>query len=150
MFFVAIAVASWGAGFLAIDWRDWRKGYPTALAGSLGSCLLDMSGIGTGWFWRYHSAHLQPWACSLLLNISLYPIGAWVFVQRYPSTMGGRIFWVLLGDVLLLVVEAALRVTRHMQYGHGWNLMWSALANLFLLVLLRLHFRMAESGSESR
>ena len=98
-----------------------------------------MSGVGLGGLWSYHAAHISPALCSLLLNVSLYPVGAWIFIQRYPRSLARRIAWYGLGDSILLLVEIALQTTHHMTYAHGWSLGWSAVANLALLALLRLH-----------
>jgi hypothetical protein len=139
--FIAVAVASWGLGALLIDWRRWRTGYTTALAASVGAYLLDALG-----FWSYRADPLPGYWPNLLLNVSVYPVGAWVFNQRYPRGAGAQVAWAALGEAVLLGVEGWLHATGHMAYHRGWNPAWSAVANLLLLAGLRLHFLWAEGG----
>ncbi len=52
-------LGSWLVGALTIRWDVWRFGYATALAASVGTCVIDLSGVGTGGLWRYHAASLS-------------------------------------------------------------------------------------------
>ncbi|CAB1129014.1 conserved membrane protein of unknown function [Candidatus Hydrogenisulfobacillus filiaventi] len=142
MIFLSIAVISWAAALAALDRRHWRRGYATALAASAGSFVLDEL-FTAGGFWSYRSQLLPALWPNLVLNLSLYPAGAWVFVQRYPYGPWRRVGWVLLGTALLLAVEAVLDWTGHMFYHHGWSFQASALANVVLLLALRAHDRLA-------
>ncbi|MBX5466957.1 MAG: hypothetical protein K6U14_05620 [Firmicutes bacterium] len=144
MIFLAYALVSWLVGAFSIDWRRWRRGYPTALAGALGSCVLDLSGLGHGGWWTYHSRWLPGLWPNLVLNLSLYPVGAWTFAQRLPRR-GGRLFlWGLLGEAVLVAEEAGLWLSGHLSYRNGWGIGWSALLNVGLLAGLLAHARWAE------
>lgn len=82
MLFVLIAVISWLVGLVMIDWRQRHVGYATALAAGLGASALDLAGVGRGIFWSYSTAPFPSLTGNLLLNVSLYPVGAWIFIQR--------------------------------------------------------------------
>lgn len=135
----------WIIGLLYINWSHWRIGYSTALVASLGSFLIDSSFVSGG-FWSYQDPLLPRLWPNILLNLSIYPVGAWIFVQRYPSKFRGKVFWFFIGAVILIVVEMHLRQFGFMKYHNGWNIIYSFLANLFLLGMLRLHHRWAEQG----
>jgi transposase len=142
--FLAYGVASWVLAALLVDWRRWRLGYRTALAAALGSSVLDLSGVGHGLCWSYRSALLPSLWPNLVLNLSLYPLGAWIFAQHLPP-LGPRLWLAgLVGEGVLLAEEALLRVSGHLEYHHGWSLWASAGANAVLLTGLWLHARWAE------
>ncbi|SFS89223.1 CBO0543 family protein [Marininema halotolerans] len=143
MIFIWWTIVWWIIGGLYIDWNQWRVGYATAIAGSLGSFLLDAAFVSGG-FWSYDDGLLKGLWPNILLNISLYPVGAWIFVQRLPKTIRAWFGWVLTGTVILLSVEYNLYSLGHMTYHHGWNIGWSAIANVILLTLLWVHFIMVE------
>src|SRR5699024_764518 len=105
-----------------------------------GSFVLDTSGVGSGWFWYYTDPLLPGLWPHLLLNLSLYPIGAWIYIQRYPEKQGwwSSIQWILVGTAILMVVEYNLSSLHHMGYDHGWSGLVSIGANIILLLLLRL------------
>ncbi|SDX32569.1 hypothetical protein SAMN05444487_11439 [Marininema mesophilum] len=146
MVFTSWLIVWWIIGLLYIDWKRWRIGYTTALAGSLGSFILDAAFVSGG-FWSYSDDFYKGLWPNILLNISIYPVGAWIFVQRLPKTAGKWVRWVLVGTVALLAVEFNLRSLGHMSYHHGWNIGWSALANVVLLTLLSIHFIKVEEGA---
>lgn len=79
----------------------------------------------------------------------LYPVGAWIFSQRYPAgPWWVQVAWFAFGDAALLSVEALLQVSGRMHYHHGWTFSLSAAVNLGLLVLLRAHHVAVEPTPE--
>ncbi|MFC4075356.1 CBO0543 family protein [Salinithrix halophila] len=141
-------VVWWIIGLLYIDWKRWRIGYPTALAGSLGSFFIDTASVSGG-FWSYPDPLLSGLWPNILLNFSIYPVGSWIFVQKLPEDRLRQVLWIIGGAIVLLVVEFHLGSQGRMSYHNGWNIGWSALANLFLLSLLVVHYRKAERGHPS-
>ncbi|PTX64973.1 hypothetical protein C8P63_101195 [Melghirimyces profundicolus] len=130
----------WFIGLLLIDWKHWRNGYPTALIASLGSFLLDTISIGgRRGFWSYQDPFLDGLWPNIILNLSLYPVGAWIYVQRFPRKKTHQWLWILLGAMILLIIELHLKLFGYMSYHNGWNMLYSALTNVFLLLMLRLH-----------
>jgi hypothetical protein len=87
-----------------IEWTKWRVGYPTALFGSLMSFLLDSAFVTDG-YWSYTDPLLPRFWPNLVLNLSLYPVGIWIYIQRFPSIPKHQILWILFGVVILLIEE---------------------------------------------
>ncbi|OYD09547.1 CBO0543 family protein [Paludifilum halophilum] len=143
MVFIFWLIIWWLIGLLLIHWKEWRRGYSTALAASLGSFLLDAAFVSGG-FWGYEDPLLPGLWPHITLNLGIYPIGAWIYIQRYPDRILHQVRWILLGTVILLAVELNLHQLGRMYYEHGWNMGLSALANVLLLILLRLHDRWVE------
>jgi hypothetical protein len=133
----------WVIGLVLIDWSQWQKGYATVLAGIVGSFFLDMTFVYQG-FWKYHDPILPGMWPNITLNLGLYPIGTWIFVQKLPHRFWQRAVWVVLGASILIAVEFHLFSTGHIRYDHGWNIGYSWVANVVLLVLLMLHYRLVE------
>jgi hypothetical protein len=143
--FLVYAIITWFLGIFLIDWNRWRLGYPTVLFASLCSFFLDTS--LTGGFWSYSDSLLHGLWPNILLNLSLYPVGTWIFLQRFPENPKYKVGWVLLGVFILLAEEIILRITGQIHYHNGWNLAFSALANFVLLFLLKMHFNVVELRS---
>lgn len=95
-------------------------------------------------FWKYHDPILPGMWPNITLNLGLYPIGTWIFVQKLPHRFWQRAVWVVLGASILIAVEFHLFSTGHIRYDHGWNIGYSWVANVVLLVLLMLHYRWVE------
>lgn len=151
LLFLAIAALSWILGLLVVDWRHWRHGYATALLAALGALLLTAADSRPGGFWAYTSAAL-PWLWpNITLALGLYPVGAWIFNQRYPAgPWWVQVSWFLFGDIALLSVEGLLLVSGRMHYYHGWTFGLSTAVNLLLLALLRVHHVAVERAPERR
>lgn len=107
----------------------------------------------TGW---QGSQSRRDWAhylglgqSNITLALGVYPVGAWIFNQRYPAgPWWVQVAWFLFGDVALLAVEGLLLVSGRMHYYHGWTFPLSAAVNLLLLALLRAHHVAVERPPE--
>jgi hypothetical protein len=149
MIFITYTIISWLLGMILIDWKKWRLGYPTALFGSLVSFFLDTAFAARG-FWSYSDPLLPGLWPNILLNLSLYPVGIWIFVQRFPKTTKYKVVWILIGLLILLIEEMILQIVGRIHYHNGWNFVYSALTNLLLLGLLTIHFNVVELRSAEK
>lgn len=140
MIFIGIFILSWLAGLIIIDWKKWRIGYHTALFGSWFAFIINTTFVSGFGFWSYSDSLLPGLWPVILNNISLYPVGLWIYVQRFPQKRVHQIFWILFGDAALILIEAFHWFTHHIHYHHGWNLGFSCLSNLLLLLLMKRYF----------
>ncbi|MCS1352151.1 CBO0543 family protein [Mechercharimyces sp. CAU 1602] len=141
--FLLMALIFWGLGIAIIDKSRWRIGYPTALFGALLSFILDTIFVTWG-FWYYKDPLLPDLWPNILLNLSLYPVGVWIFVQQYPTRKLWRWMWWSGGVAGLDWMEWVLHLQHRIYYDHGWNIGFSTLANIGLLWLMKVHFDWVE------
>jgi hypothetical protein len=127
------ACLKWGA------WKRWREFYPTILyviTGNLVFCFVFRNYL----LWSYNSFLGETYIG--LINIFLiYPPVVILYLTHYPEEKLKQLFYILGWTAAGSLVEAITLFTGGITYHHGWNMLWSALIFLGMLILLRLHYK---------
>lgn len=124
------------------DWRKWERCYPTFLF-YLVSNYLEGTLASNHVLWLYHPTFLLPnhtisdfyiafvsGSVTLLLYLSKYPSEG-----IYKQAMWNGIF-----IASYTITEAITHALGTITYEHGWSLGWSAMFNLVMFPLLRVHY----------
>lgn len=124
------------------DWRDWRKYHPTMLYFALGNLLYNFL-TANHFLWRLDADFLSNHTLTeMLYTFCVFPITALIFLTHYPTTDAkAKLIHYLRWIFLYVGMEYIFWMFGRIQYQYGWNLMWSAIFDITMFPMLRLHSR---------
>lgn len=121
------------------DWRNWRRYYPTILYFIIGDLtayiLLYNKPLWIYEGWPYN--HFFP---DLYCAVLVYPWMIILFLSHYPDKLKKQIPYILLWAVMFTAFECALNLLNLFSYENKWCIAYSAIFDLLMFPLLRLHF----------
>lgn len=123
------------------DWRNWTKYQSTILFIIMGD-LLHHFLMYQQPLWLYDPAPPLPnhTLVNLLVMFVIYPCGMLIYLYRYPKGFK-QIPYVLTWALLWAGVEWLLLRLNLMEYSRQWRYAYSLLFDLFIFIMMRLHFK---------
>lgn len=135
VFPLTLALVCWKWG----DWRNWKKYYSTILFFIIWDLLYSLITVNYP-LWRLdHPLFKHTYSTMIIMFIS-YPSVAMLYLPYYPPNLAKRIAHVGLWVVIFTSIELVNLHLAGIHYYNGWNLGCSALFNIIIFLLLRLHF----------
>ncbi|AFC33217.1 hypothetical protein PM3016_6602 [Paenibacillus mucilaginosus 3016] len=122
--------------------RNWERYYPTLLFSVIGNCLYELL------CYRYPLWQMEPNGLPaamipiLLLILIGMPLSTWVYLSLYPSGGGwlAQARHILAFTAVFILLEFVSVKCGSITYHNGWHLGWSLLFNIFMFIMLRIHF----------
>lgn len=140
MFFAAAGVlaglASWKWG----DWRNWQKYYPTILYVILGNMASELLMYRTP-LWEYSDMFGDYMVLLIGQMVLLFPGMVILYLSLYPQKPVHQVLYILAWTLGFTLLEAAAMRTNTFDHYRGWNIWYTALHDLVMFLLLRLHFK---------
>lgn len=139
LYYIGVAIIMTAACWRWGDWRNWKAYYPTILyyiIGDLTSYVLFRAHP----LWVYQEwvrdNHFVP---DLFYAVFVYPSMIILYLSRFPGERrrqaGYMILWIA-GYTLFEFVSVQLHF---LSYANGWSILHSAVLNIGMFALLRLH-----------
>ncbi|MFC4968847.1 hypothetical protein ACFPES_14800 [Paenibacillus sp. GCM10023248] len=91
--------------------------------------------------WKMQGEYFINHTGAYLLHVFLIlPMSIFIYLSTYPSTWTKRAIHVVKWIFILILVEWIGWKNGRIVYFHGWNLGWSTLFNLNMLIVTRIHY----------
>ncbi|MEW6696999.1 MAG: CBO0543 family protein [Bacillota bacterium] len=133
MYFVLLFVLAWLWFFFKADKSRLRELFGAAVFASFLGLLTDLIMIHHK-LWGYHGLPQPSYTIPLLLDFSVYPIVAYMFIQNLPTAwwdiLKRTLFWTCFAGILEFITVK----TSHMQYFQWWNI-WLSLGSDIIIFL---------------
>jgi hypothetical protein len=138
---LAVAVCSIIAAGIWGNWRSWSRYYPTLLYVFAVSMLYEFLTKEFA-IWRFTPGlFIDQTYVVLVYAVISVPLTVFVFLSRYPATLGKKLLHYGLWILIYIGSEWILVKTGQIVYEHKWNLLWSLIFDLIMFPMLRLHFK---------
>ncbi|WP_373291387.1 CBO0543 family protein [Paenibacillus marchantiophytorum] len=132
-------IACWRWG----DWRNWAK-YQSSILYLITFDLVYNFLTYNYSLWEYEpNTTLLPnhTIISLIVMFIIYPCVMLVYLGRYPTKRIKQYLWVTFWVFLWSFLEWVAQRIGEFSHHHGWNIWWSALFNIALYSMVRLHYK---------
>lgn len=131
-------LAAWKWG----DWRNWRKYYPTYVY-VLASEAIAFIVTYNHTLWRFNPSFLLPdhTMSEASFAFIVFPATVLLYLSRYPNDGPGKqATWTGLWIAGFTATEAVTHYLGIIVYENGWCIGWSAVFNLIMFPVLRVHY----------
>ncbi|MHA7136026.1 CBO0543 family protein [Rossellomorea arthrocnemi] len=142
-FLLCYALLGWKFG----NWKDFYSYYPTLLFFIIGD-LLSQYLLYDYSMWQFQTVtalgdhiNLNHTIISLSKMVVQYTATIAIFIGRLPSTIRGKVIWVMLWTCIYGVTEGLSHIFGMMTYHNGWHFGWDILFNIMMLTVLIVHHK---------
>ena len=121
------------------DWRNWQKYHTTILFIAMGNLLYNF--LTANYFlWRLDADFLSNHSLTeMIYTFIVFPGTVILFLGNYPQTLKRQILHVITWIAIYITWELVFVITNSIDYQYGWNLGWSALFDVVMFPILRVH-----------
>ena len=122
------------------DWRNWKIYYSTILFFALGEMELNFIFYKHS-LWQYASPNLNHTFITFLWDSTVIPSTILLFIPYMPKSVSKKILYIFLWVVIYVFSEFAFYTVGYFKYFNGWNLAYSSMLDIFIFLLLYLHYK---------
>lgn len=122
------------------NWRNWKEYYPTILYVYLANLAYDVL-VSDRPLWTFGMLSYHFPFVDLFIMALLYPSTVILYLTHYPKTWQKQILYILIWVIVYLAAEIIAYFTKGMEYFNGWTVYYSAVFNLIMFPLIRLHYK---------
>lgn len=145
MKFLTLFFLSWIVFFIFSDRKRWKQLHPTSLLaialGLFSDCLIYNYRL-----WEYKDEPFSLLSISLLLNLGIYPVYSFLFIQNLPGLSIKKIPYFFIWSLIAISLEKYFTHTGKMLYHMWWNGWFSYAADWLLLFVFYFHYLWYNSG----
>jgi hypothetical protein len=125
-----------------VDWKNWQSYYPTVQYFMVCNLLYNFI-FYNHTLWRYKAVTLD-WLNHTLIDITftffIMPVVIMIFLRFYPK--GRKQYLYLCGWIAYFTVIEYLFYKKGLFiYENDWDIFWSAVFNLILFTVVRIHYK---------
>ncbi|MCA0754809.1 hypothetical protein KP806_07075 [Paenibacillus sp. N4] len=123
------------------DWRNWKKYHTTMMYFALGNLLYNF--LTANYFlWRLNPDLMPNHSMTeMLYTFVIFPATSLLFLCNYPEQTNKKMLHYFKWILIYIAVEWFFSTNSRILYQHGWNLMWSAIFDVTMFPMLRLHHK---------
>ena len=134
-------------GIVWRDWKNWKKYYPTYLF-FLSGDLFTNALLHNYRMWEYREGFFGKkllvghFGVSLLIMLIFYSSTVVIYLGHFPNKLSRIVLWIAGWVCFYTGIEwINLHFLHLIMHHHGWTIQWSMAFNLFIFVVLRIHFK---------
>lgn len=147
MYFIALFLLSWIWFFYKANKYRWRDLFGAVVYTSFLGLLTDLIMVHYK-LWAYEGLPHPLYTIPLLLDFSVYPVVAFLFTQKLPSTWQGLFWRIGYWSFFSIIFEWITLRTGHIQHRMWWNLWLSLAADIFIYLSIALIYQFYSSAYE--
>ncbi|MBD2872815.1 CBO0543 family protein [Paenibacillus arenilitoris] len=134
---VITLICAWRWG----DWRNWKQYHHTMMYFALGNLLYNFLSANH-FLWKLNPDFMPNHSMTeMVYTFVTFPATALLFLTNYPDGRKKKRLHYLQWIGIYVIVEWFFRDTGRILYQHGWSLMWSAIFDITMFPMLRLHYK---------
>lgn len=123
------------------DWKNWEKYYSTILYLIIGDLIYNVIFVNVKPLWMHKSYLMGHTLTNLLLWMPIiYTSIVLLYIPHFPKVFIRQIFYVLAWLLSLILLEVVLRYFKSIEYYNNWNIIWSSVHWLYLILFLKVHY----------
>jgi hypothetical protein len=133
------------ASLIWAKWKEWQNYYPTMMYIVASNLLYKYFALSKFHLWEFSSqdfffkSHIGIFLWHIFIINTLF---TFIYLSNFPEgQLRKKCFYILKWVALFIAVEVALLKFNQVSYYHGWNLGWTALFDLTMFIMLRLHYK---------
>lgn len=131
MFFILLFICSWIWFFIQFDRSRIRELYGVMIYTSFLGLFTDLLMIHYK-LWEYQGLPQSKFLIPLLLDFSVYPVVAFLFIQNITAHALGILRRVLIWTIFSVILEWITMRTGHIEHHSWWNLWLSFAADILI------------------
>lgn len=133
---VIIIATAWKWG----DWKNWSKYYSTILFYICNDIIVALIFYNYP-LWQLESPLLKTTFSDLLITMLFFPAALLLYLPYFPNNPIKKIKYIILWTLVFVFIEAISYASGYITYHNGWNVWWTALFDVNMLILLRIHYK---------
>nr|WP_305038359.1 CBO0543 family protein [Halalkalibacter akibai] len=114
--------------------------FPIAIVISL---LFNIIGFHMEW-WVVHPAFNLNCITALPYDLGFYPMSASFLIYGIKKYFNFRFYFILIFSLVITFLEWVAVELNYVEYGQGWNILWTFLSYLVALQLVYLYYLLVE------
>ncbi|HLO13151.1 MAG TPA: CBO0543 family protein [Pseudoneobacillus sp.] len=143
---LAIGILAIAISLKWANWKEWQRYYPTMLYIVLSNLLYKFFALSEFHIWKlsshdfFFNNHIQIFLWHIFIINTLC---TFVYLSNFPEgeDWHKRFFYILKWLAIYIICESILLKYNHVNYYHGWNIVWTLFFDLVMFLMLRLHFK---------
>lgn len=122
-------------------WKEWQKYHTTMMYFALGNVTYNF--LTANYFlWKMKPDFFPNHSLTeMAYTFIVFPATSLLFLYNYPTTTKKKFWHYIRWIGVFILVEWFFTTNDRMVYQHGWNLMWSAIFDVSMFPMLRLHYK---------
>lgn len=143
MYLIFVVIAWIIIGYFVVDWKDWRKFYPTVLYYWASNLLYDYLYYNHS-LWVFKAVTTDSLNHTIILLSFLFiiiPVAILAYLQHFPQNAVNKAIYIFIWTTFFWIVEFLFYKMDMFVYGNGWNIWHSAWFDLLMFIMFRLHYK---------
>jgi hypothetical protein len=122
-------------------WREWQNYHTTMMYFALGNLTYNF--LTANYFlWKMNPDFFPNHSITeIVYTFIVFPASSLLFLYNYPLSSAAKVWHYVRWISLYIAVEWIFVISGRMLYQHGWSLMWSAIFDVTMFPMLRLHHK---------
>jgi hypothetical protein len=147
--YIVLFVVSWSIFYLCIDFKRLPELYPYGLLSSFLGIWTDLIMVSYN-LWSYSAPPFSKLTVPLLLDMSIYPVVAMLYIQHFPhgARLLRKMLYILFWVVPAICLESFFLARGEMSHNSWWTLAHSFFADWMIFGILIGTYRLLSPSAE--